>query len=144
MLPVNYCLDILQGLFEQANWSPQRCVRLLDIENDMRFKGSEELEEIERRCCGFLCFMNYCIRTEHVYNAFYERFGYGFVVMEADDFYRNGFDGYECNHCHSDDPLFLLVGHNKYDSQEHKSKKMASLRLENELFKFYEVTFRFA
>ncbi|KAK4514989.1 uncharacterized protein ATC70_002598 [Mucor velutinosus] len=82
--------------------------------------------------------MYYCLRTEHVYNAFYERFGSGFVFVENEEFQRNGFDGHECSGCRYEDPLFLLVDHNRFHSPEYQRKKMASLRLERELFKFYE------
>lgn len=143
MLPVDYCVNVLEGLYLQATWDQARCVRLFDYEQDLRLDFSQELFEIEGRYCGFMCFMYYCLRTEHVYNAFYERFGCGFVFVENDqDFRCNGFDGHECNDCRFEDPLFLLIDHNKFDSYEYQTKKMASLRLEKELFKFYQVTFR--
>ncbi|EPB87642.1 hypothetical protein HMPREF1544_05525 [Mucor circinelloides 1006PhL] len=139
MLPVDYCVNVLEGLYLQATWDQARCVRLFDYEQDLRLDFSQELFEIEGRYCGFMCFMYYCLRTEHVYNAFYERFGCGFVFVENDqDFRCNGFDGHECNDCRFEDPLFLLIDHNKFDSYEYQTKKMASLRLEKELFKFYQ------
>ncbi|CEP12640.1 hypothetical protein [Parasitella parasitica] len=139
MLPLNFCLNVLQDLYLQARWSPDQCVSLHEFENEMRLSGSDELDEIERACCGFKCFMYYCLRKEHIFSAFYERFGYGFVFVEAEDYYSEGFDGHECNECRFTDPLFLLIEHNKFESQEHKTKKAASLRLESELFKFYQV-----
>lgn len=140
MLPVNYCVSVLEGIYVQATWAPDRCVRLWDYEAELRQDLSPELEEIERRCCGFTCFMYYCLRTEQVYNAFYEQFGYGFVFVENEHFQRNGFDGHDCSGCRHEDPLFLLVDHNRFHSRENRRKKAASLRLETELFKFYEVT----
>ncbi|KAF1802358.1 hypothetical protein FB192DRAFT_1377725 [Mucor lusitanicus] len=138
MLPIDYCVDVLEGLYQQARYDPDGCVRLWDYELELRMDLSPELEEIESRCCGFTCFMYYCLRTEHVYNAFYEQFGHGFVFVENEDFQRNGFDGHDCSGCRYEDPLFLLVDHNRFYSPENQKKKMASLRLEKELFKFYE------
>ncbi|GAN01760.1 conserved hypothetical protein [Mucor ambiguus] len=138
MLPVDYCVNVLEGLYEMASWTSERYVRLWDYEVELKIEFSPELEEIESRCCGFNCFMYYCLRTEHVYNAFYERFDHGFVLVENEDFQRNGFDGHDCSGCRHKDPLFLLVNHNRFHSPENQRKKMASLRLERELFKFYD------
>ncbi|KAL9543591.1 hypothetical protein MBANPS3_008044 [Mucor bainieri] len=140
MLPVNYCVKVLEGLYVQASWDPQRCVHLRDYEVQLKLDYSPELEEIESRCCGFNCFIYYCLRTEHVYNAFYRRFGHGFVLVDNEDFQRNGFDGHDCSGCHHRDPLFLLVNHNRLLSPENQRKTAANLRLEKELFNFYEDT----
>lgn len=139
MLPINYCVDILELIYERANYNPQQCARFQDLEHEMYWENPEHLENIRNRFCGFNNFMYYCLRNEPVFNAFYERFGRGFVFVEAEDYYENGFDGHECNHCIFEDALFVLIDHNKFHSREHQTKKTASLRLENQLFKFYEV-----
>jgi hypothetical protein len=139
MLSINYCIDILELIYERANYSPQKCARFQDLEHEMYWENPKHLIDIKSRFCGFDSFMYYCLRNEPVFNAFYECFGKGFVFVEAEDYYENGFDGHECNDCVFEDTLFVLIDHNKFYSREHQTKKIASLRLENQLFKFYEV-----